>query len=141
MLRHYLFHSTAACVKLAMGYGPSLKPGAAALMPYRPRSGKFGSFAMVSDNQGRSGTIRWSQEDDLKLIVLSARGLPHKEITRLLGRTSLTSVSDRLRHFRNKLSKEPQVNAETMLGQTVRGVADLTTIDFPPAQSSTKSIP
>jgi hypothetical protein len=46
---------------------------------------------------------RWTPEDDLKLIVLSARGVPVDSIARLLGRGSRISVRDRLYLLKQKL--------------------------------------
>lgn len=48
-------------------------------------------------------TNHWSREDDLRLIVLKARGVPTDRIARLLDRGSRMAIRDRLGRLRNML--------------------------------------
>lgn len=57
---------------------------------------------------------RWAPEDDLKLIVLSARGVPKDRIARLLGRGFRISVRERLQRLRNKLGEEESAQLEEL---------------------------
>jgi len=51
-------------------------------------------------------TDHWSPEDDLKLVVLKARGVPTDRIARLLDRGSPMAIRDRLQRLREKLRNE-----------------------------------
>jgi hypothetical protein len=66
-------------------------------------------------------SVRWTPEDDLKLIVLNARGAPTDRIARLLGRGSRTAVRDRLQHFRRRLRDESLEGIDATAGAKSAG--------------------